>query len=126
MTPKKILMVILVVLGIAAYGVASFWVIGIMRGNKTLPFVPKQNTAAATTTLPQTYLPGGGQTTQAPIATATPKPTPTPLQGPGVQACDPEGICGVYSDNMRAPCPKTFADLHCLGMCGTPAIRCPQ
>ncbi len=53
MTPKKILLVILVIAGIAAYIVGSFFIIGIIQGNKSLPFMAKQNTEAATTSLPQ-------------------------------------------------------------------------
>lgn len=130
MTPKKILMVGLVILAVAAYSAGSVWIIGIIRGNKTLPFITKQNTAAATTAFPQTDFSDGSQTVQTqtptPKPTPTPAPTPTPMLGPGTQACDPNGICGVYSDDMRAPCPRTFADRHCLGMCGTPAVRCPK
>lgn len=130
MTPKKILLVILSIAGIAAYIVGSFIIIGIIRGNTTLPFMAKQNTEAATTTLPQTNLPIPTPTaTPLPTPTPTPMPptpTPTPLQGPGIYACDPNGICNNYSADMRAPCPKTFADYHCLGMCGTPTVRCPK
>jgi hypothetical protein len=127
----------LAILGLAAYGAASFWVVSMLQGNKTLPFLPKPNTAAATTAVPQDSAADNTPTTPrtTPRPTPTPKPTPTPmpptptptpLQGPGIYACDPDGICGNYSDDMRKPCPKTFADSHCLGMCTTPSVRCPK
>ncbi|MCX6792120.1 MAG: hypothetical protein NT149_03735 [Candidatus Gottesmanbacteria bacterium] len=147
---KKILIITLVILGLAAYVALSFWVIGIIQGKKTVPFIQNQNTAATTTALPQTNFPNDTQTAQPPTSTPTPKPTSTPLptptlppastpplastplsaptslQGPGTYACDPDGICNDYSDQMRKNCPKTFADTTCLGMCGTPSVRCPK
>ncbi len=122
MMPKKVLIILLAILGIAAYVAGSFWVIGIMQGKgTTVPFIPKQNTAATTTDLPQ-----GPIATPTPKPTPTPMPTPTPLQGPGRYACDADGICGDFSDERRKSCPKTFADPHCLGMCAAQSVRCSQ
>lgn len=54
-------------------------------------------------------------------------PTPTPIQGPGKYACDPDGVCGSYSETMRTQyCPATYADLNCLNQCGDTAKRCKQ
>jgi hypothetical protein len=118
--PKKALIITLVILGLAAYGVGSFWVIGMInqRGIPS-PFTPKQTTEANATNTTQANFPSA-----TPQPTATPLPTPTPLQGPGVYACDGDGKCNNYNDEMRKSCPKTFADSHCLGMCGTPSVRC--
>lgn len=58
-------------------------------------------------------------------ALPSPTPTPTPIQGPGQYACDPEGTCKNYSDNVRkAKCQETFADPGCLERCGNVSIRC--
>jgi len=120
-THKKALIITLVILGIIVYIILSFWVVGMMK-----------HTTATTTHSPQTNVPTGSQTTQLPTSlpthqpTPTPLPTPTPMQGPGRYACDKDGICGDFSDQMRKYCPKTFADRNCLGMCGTPSVRCSQ
>ena len=51
-------------------------------------------------------------------------PTLKPLQGPGVYACDPNGVCKNYSDVMRKNCTTTFADHTFLNQCGNIAKRC--
>lgn len=62
--------------------------------------------------------------TPAPTA-APPTPTPTPIQGPGKYACDPDGVCGAYSDTMRAQyCTASYADRNCLGQCIDSSKRC--
>lgn len=125
--PKKALIITLVILGLAAYTAGSFWVIGmIQQGTIPLPFTKKQTMEANATNTAQTNFPGATQTTQHPTSIPTPIPTPTPLQGPGRYACDADGICGDFSDERRQSCPKTFADFHCLGMCGTPSVRCSK
>lgn len=51
--------------------------------------------------------------------------SPTPLQGPGVYACDPVGICNKYSNDVRIKdCKVTFADKNCLGKCKDIKNRC--
>ena len=53
-----------------------------------------------------------------------PTPTPTPLQGPGIYGCDPNGICNSYGDKERSSCPVTFADPGCLGRCADTKNHC--
>ena len=68
--------------------------------------------------------------TSAITSAPTPIPTfilsPTPLLGPGPYACDSYGICNIYQDAKGIGCPKTYADLHCLGECGDNKVRCPK
>lgn len=58
------------------------------------------------------------------------KPTPIPtahLLGPGPYACSPEGICNLYSDDVRkTACTVTFADWQCLDSCADTAKRCTK
>ena len=62
-----------------------------------------------------------------PSPTSTPAPSPTPLQGPGTYACDPLGICGDYSEEMRKDnCTVTYADRNCLHACADPVNRCKR
>lgn len=57
---------------------------------------------------------------------ATPTPTPRPT-GPGVYACSPEGVCNLYSDEMRRQyCAKTYADPLCLDQCADRANQCSK
>lgn len=53
-------------------------------------------------------------------------PTSIPPQGPGIYACDPYGICNVYSDPVGMECPRTFVDTHCLGRCSDKSIQCTK
>lgn len=58
--------------------------------------------------------------------TATPTPTPRPT-GPGTFACSPEGVCNLYSDEMRkTSCTTTFADTLCLDQCTDSTKRCSK
>ncbi len=58
--------------------------------------------------------------------TATPTPTPRP-DGPGDYACAPEGVCNLYSDEVRNQyCTTTYADPGCLDACGDAAKRCTK
>lgn len=115
MSPKKILIIILVILGIGAYAFGSVWVIRMLKNS---------NVGAASTTNSQAE-------EFSPAATNPPTPTknlppPAPLQGPGEYACDPYGICNHYSDEMRKFCPVTYADRNCLNKCGDQSTHCSQ
>lgn len=58
--------------------------------------------------------------------TATPTPTPRPT-GPGKFACSPEGVCNLYSDEVRKTyCTQTYADALCLDQCADPTKRCSK
>ena len=60
------------------------------------------------------------------IPAPTVAPSPKPLLGSGMYACDPLGICNSYEDATRVGCPKTYADLYCLGECKDKTVRCPK
>lgn len=80
---------------------------------------------------PMEAIKSGGFPSAAPKAletkpTATPTPTPR-LTGPGTYACSPEGVCNLYSDQMRKDyCTQTYADALCLDQCADPAKRCSR
>ena len=56
----------------------------------------------------------------------TPLPTKAPDTGPGVYACDIQGVCNLFNDKRRAGCPVTYADPSCLNSCGIAKNQCPD
>jgi len=122
-SPKKILIIAGFVIVITLYIMGCYFIVLNVFTKRTVSQneTQKQSTIMLTETPVLIPPPPTGQQ-----PTSTPTPTPTPLLGPGKYACDKDSVCGDFSDQMRTYCPKTFADRHCLGMCGTPAVRCSQ
>lgn len=91
---------------------AGYFVWKIWRPASSLPVTPtaKQN-------IPQE---------NTPQESTTPLPTTAPVKGPGVYACDIQGVCNVFSDTRRVVCPVTYADPSCLNSCGDIKNQCPD
>ena len=98
--------------------------------NQKLPLaitISNQNEPENNKIVPTTSLINTNITPSIVPPTPTNKPTPTPTinTGPGMYACDPNGICNVYGDpSGSGQCPKTFADIQCLQQCHALAVRC--
>lgn len=109
--PKK---AALIAAAVILYAALNVWVYRIATsGRSVLPI--RINTDKSTS--PQAR-------EQKPVATPTPTPRPT---GPGDYACSPEGVCNLYSDEMRKQyCTTTYADPGCLDQCGDKAKQCSK
>jgi hypothetical protein len=140
---RVILYVALAVIGVGAYILLSYFVIGKMLKSDRQTPPPQTYTPEIQPTLavqPRTTVAqpprNSEKTVSVPtmvIPTATPvQPTATPVviptvppkQGSGNFACSPEGTCNSYGGPALGTCPVTFADSQCQQQCGDPAKRC--
>lgn len=134
--PRRVAVIIAV---IVVYAVLNVWVYRYATGNNaSSPMAAIQS--FFTKKLPEAIKSGGFPSGSTPLRidtgksltpssrevkpTTTPTPRPT---GPGNYACSPEGVCNLYSDEMRTQyCRKTYADPLCLDQCADPAKRCSK
>ena len=109
---KKLFLIGLAVVGVAAYAFLNVWVFRYATSSRK-----PEGTKTDKSSAPQAR-------EQKPIATPTPTPRPT---GPGVYACSPEAACNLYSDTMREQyCTTTYADSLCLDQCADKAKQCAK
>ncbi len=115
---------LVVTIGVLLYAVSSVWIYQFYKNgtsNTPAAFGGGGNTPSSPVTPPAKSREAGSGFAGQDLA-----PRDTPLLGPGVYACDEYGICNIYEDTKRAPCPKTYADRNCLNECKKIEVRCPK